>query len=395
MIRTRQHGQHSEDAGSPASMHHFGSPSGANPDVSTDYTSISHMERLLDLVLLLSNSRLPLTMEYITTQVPGYPPGRDARRQAFDRDRKILAEEGIIIKTVSLYEDRSQLGYSIENDYLDRLELTADEHLVLNMVLAVSRFQAGSYVSPSLAHLFVSMPAGDLLESIYRSIVHNHQITFQYRGIGRKVIPRMLRFVVGRWYLLSWDIDTVAWRTYRLDRIDGDVVEVPGSPSNHDIPLRGSQGGAGSDSGQDAGQDSQGGAGSDAGQNAGQDSQGGSGSDEGQNAGQDSQGHSGWADSIWMLGDDQSIKVDVLVDYPLASEVETDLGSSKVQSRDSQGVVFTLDVMDMEALYSWVLSLGDHAEILAPLEVREGMVARIESIIQDSPSPDTLGRKRQ
>ena len=375
MIRTRQHGQHSEDAGSPASMHHFGSPSGANPDVSTDYTSISHMERLLDLVLLLSNSRLPLTMEYITTQVPGYPPGRDARRQAFDRDRKILAEEGIIIKTVSLYEDRSQLGYSIENDYLDRLELTADEHLVLNMVLAVSRFQAGSYVSPSLAHLFVSMPAGDLLESIYRSIVHNHPITFQYRGIGRKVIPRMLRFVVGRWYLLSWDIDTVAWRTYRLDRIDGDVVEVPGSPSNHDIPLRGSQGGAG--------------------QNAGRNSQGGSGSDAGQNAGQDSQGHSGWADSIWMLGDDQSIKVDVLVDYPLASEVETDLGSSKVQSRDSQGVVFTLDVMDMEALYSWVLSLGDHAEILAPLEVREGMVARIESIIQDSPSPDTLGRKRQ
>ncbi len=373
MIRTRQHGQHSEDVGSPASMHHFDSPSGANPDVSTDYTSISHMERLLDLVLLLSNSRLPLTMEYITTQVPGYPPGRDARRQAFDRDRKILAEEGIIIKTVSLYEDRSQLGYSIENDYLDRLELTADEHLVLNMVLAVSRFQAGSYVSPSLAHLFVSMPAGDLLESIYRSIVHNHQITFQYRGIGRKVIPRMLRFVVGRWYLLSWDIDTVAWRTYRLDRIDGDVVEVPGSPSNHDIPLRGSQGGAG--------------------QNAGRNSQGGSGSDAGQNAGQDSQGHSGWADSIWMLGDDQSIKVDVLVDYPLASEVETDLGSSKVQSRDSQGVVFTLDVMDMEALYSWVLSLGDHAEILAPLEVREGMVARIESIIQDSPTPDTLGRK--
>ncbi len=363
MIRTRQHGQHSEDAGSPASMHHFGSPSGANPDVSTDYTSISHMERLLDLVLLLSNSRLPLTMEYITTQVPGYPPGRDARRQAFDRDRKILAEEGIIIKTVSLYEDRSQLGYSIENDYLDRLELTADEHLVLNMVLAVSRFQAGSYVSPSLAHLFVSMPAGDLLESIYRSIVHNHPITFQYRGIGRKVIPRMLRFVVGRWYLLSWDIDTVAWRTYRLDRIDGDVVEVPGSPSSYDIPLRGSQGGSGSDAGQ--------------------------------NAGRDSQGHSGWADSIWMLGDDQSIKVDVLVDYPLASEVETDLGSSKVQSRDSQGVVFTLDVMDMEALYSWVLSLGDHAEILAPLEVREGMVARIESIIQDSPSPDTLGRKRQ
>ncbi len=379
MIRTRQHGQHSEDVGSPASMHHFDSPSGANPDVSTDYTSISHMERLLDLVLLLSNSRLPLTMEYITTQVPGYPPGRDARRQAFDRDRKILAEEGIIIKTVSLYEDRSQLGYSIENDYLDRLELTADEHLVLNMVLAVSRFQAGSYVSPSLAHLFVSMPAGDLLESIYRSIVHNHPITFQYRGIGRKVIPRMLRFVVGRWYLLSWDIDTVAWRTYRLDRIDGDVVEVPGSPSNHDIPLRNSQGGAGSDAGQDAGQDSQGGAGSDA----------------GQNAGQDSQGHSGWADSIWMLGDDQSIKVDVLVDYPLASEVETDLGSSKVQSRDSQGVVFTLDVMDMEALYSWVLSLGDHAEILAPLEVREGMVARIESIIQDSPTPDTLGRKGQ
>ncbi len=362
MIRSREHGQygqHSENADSFASMRHLSSHSGGNPDTSTGYTSISHMERLLDLVLLLSNSRLPLTMEYITTQVPGYPPGRDARRQAFDRDRKILAEEGITIKTVPLYEDRSQLGYSIENDYLDRLELTADEHLVLNMVLAVSRFQAGSYVPPSLAHLFVSIPTGDLLESIYRSIVHNHLITFQYRGIGRKVIPRMLRFVSGRWYLLSWDIDTVAWRTYRLDRIDGDVVEVSDSSSDYDIFLWGSQEGAG------------------------------------RNSGQDPQGHSGWADSIWMLGDEQGIKVDVLVDYPLASEVETDLGSSKVQSRDSRGVVFTLDVMDTEALYSWVLSLGDHAEILAPLEIREGMVARIESIIQDDLSSDAPGRKRQ
>ncbi len=306
-------------------------PEDKPPEDDSASTSGSITERLLNLTLLFSNSRLPLTMEYITTQVPGYPPGRDARRQAFDRDREILAEEGITIKTVPLYEDRSQWGYRIENDYLDGLDFTADEQLVLNMVLAASRFQTGNYMSPSLGYFFVSMPAGSLLESIYRSIINGYLITFQYRGSPREVIPRMLRFVAGRWYLLSWDIDRDSWRTYRLDRIDGDVIRVPGVSSDYDIPLRTSE----------------------------------------------------WADSIWMLGDDQSVRVEVFVDYLLTSEVEADLGDGRVKSSDSRGAVFMLDVTNLEALYSWVMSLGDHAEILAPPDVREGMIGRLESIIRN------------
>ncbi len=303
------------------------------------YASSGVKERLLNLTLLLTNARMPLTMEYITTQVPGYPPGRDARRQAFDRDREILAEGGIAIKTVPLYEDHSQWGYSIENDYLDGLDFTADEHLVLNMVLAASRFQRGSYMSPSLAHFFVSMPTGNLLEQIYRSAIGNYPITFHYRGSPRKVLPRMLRFVAGRWYLLSWDLDRDAWRTYRIDRIDGDVIKTSEASSDYHIPLLESE----------------------------------------------------WADSIWTLGGSQSVRVEVLVDYPLASEIEADLGSGRVKSSDRRGVVFALDATNLEALYSWVLSLGDHAEILSPPEVREAMIERLKSIIRGNPRRDPHG----
>jgi hypothetical protein len=49
--------------------------------------------------------------------------------------------------------------------------------------------------------------------------------------------------------------------------------------------------------------------------------------------------------------------------------------------------VVRLEVTNVDALRSWVLELGDHAEVLAPGPVRAGMIAWLEAIAAGSGLP--------
>jgi len=68
-----------------------------------------------------------------------------------------------------------------------------------------------------------------------------HRASFRYEdrhGVGslRAVEPHGLVHTGARWYLVAWDVDRDDWRTFRVDRIEGEVVsgsrfaprEVPG-----------------------------------------------------------------------------------------------------------------------------------------------------------------------
>ena len=50
-------------------------------------------------------------------------------------------------------------------------------------------------------------------------------------------------------------------------------------------------------------------------------------------------------------------------------------------------VVVRLEVTNIGALRSWVLELGEHAEVLAPDDVRAAMVSWLEAIAIGSSSP--------
>ena len=52
-----------------------------------------------DLVLVLLDAPQPLTLDAIAHQVPGYPSEHAARRQAFERDKRLLRDEGIPVLT--------------------------------------------------------------------------------------------------------------------------------------------------------------------------------------------------------------------------------------------------------------------------------------------------------
>ncbi|MCL4434798.1 MAG: WYL domain-containing protein [Actinobacteria bacterium] len=308
--------------------------------VATGSGKIDRVERLIDLTLLLSNTRHPLTLQNIADQVPGYPTGIEARRQAFERDRDLLNAEGIPVSTEPLTEDPSRLGYRIkqENYFIEDPGLTPNEQVVLSMVLAAVKSQPDNsilrYSSPSFAHLVVSLPAGAGLNALYKGIVTKRPTIFSYQGKARRVMPGTLNFVKGHWYLVAWDMDKHSRRTFRLDRIEGEITFGTRLDEEHEDQ-------AGMQAGMQVGDG---------------------------------------ADFVWMMGEGEPVKVKVLVDYPMASEVELDLGMEKVIERLQGGTVFSLDVVNIEALYSWVLSMGVHAEIIDPPEVTDGLVARLRSM---------------
>ena len=68
---------------------------------------LDRLERVTDLVLVLLDTRQPLTLDAIAHQVPGYPPEHSARRQAFERDKRLLRDEGIPVLTETVAGTRA------------------------------------------------------------------------------------------------------------------------------------------------------------------------------------------------------------------------------------------------------------------------------------------------
>ena len=95
------------------------------------------LERVTDLVLVLLHTEQPLTLDGIADQVPGYPDEHAARRQAFERDKRLLRDEGIPVRTERL-PGHEQYGYLIDREafYLPDLALEPDEQVALHLAVA-------------------------------------------------------------------------------------------------------------------------------------------------------------------------------------------------------------------------------------------------------------------
>jgi predicted DNA-binding transcriptional regulator YafY len=307
---------------------------------------LDRLERVTDLLLVLLDTSHPLSLREIAHRVPGYPDTHEARRQAFERDKRLLRDEGVPV-LVEPIGGEEQLGYRVDPDayYLPDLGLEPDEQAALN--LAVAGVHLGEptgrdaleklgvsgevTVGGDVAPLVVLPPIVDLpaLPSLFEAARRHALATFGYRGETRRVDVAAIRFRRGRWYAVGHDRDRGEARTFRVDRIEG-AIEL-GEPS------------------------------------------------------------SGLADDVevdaaferepWQFGGGEAVEVDVLVDGPEAARVAEELGTHAVVERRSGGVVVRLAVTDEEALVSWVLGLLDHAEVLAPAETRTAVEARLEAMI--------------
>ena len=302
--------------------------------------TLDRLERLTDLVLVLLHTARPLTLDEIAREVPGYPDGHDARRQAFERDKRLLREDGIPVVTEAV-EGPDQYGYRIDDGafYLPDLGLLPDEQAALH--LAVAGVQLGD---PSGRDALLKLGASGLAEArpvaalvppealvpLYDALRTHAEVAFGYRGATRSVAPSGLWFREGRWYLVGWDRDRQAARTFRVDRVEGSPR--PGPPGSGTVPTT---------------------------------------FDPSEAAPEDP----------WRVGEGADDDVLLTVDAIEAPRVVEEVGEGAVEERRPDGsVVLRLGVTSADALRSWVVGLLDHAEVVGPPAARRAIVAWLEGL---------------
>lgn len=207
------------------------------------------LERLINLVIALRETRRPLTAAEIRRRVAGY--GQDdaeAFRRMFERDKADLRSLGVPVDTVPVDRWEDTLGYRIDPRRYDLpdVRLDPDELTALAVAVAATGLtdSAGSGLlklgvdagEPDAARPQRTPPLDVALDAPHRAVLMEAQlerrrVRFDYARPGRPperrtVEPHALVHRRGRWYLVGHDRDRRARRAFRLDRIAGRVTSV-------------------------------------------------------------------------------------------------------------------------------------------------------------------------
>jgi proteasome accessory factor B len=193
----------------------------------------SRVERVLNLLALMLDTRIPRTREEYVREIAGYPKQTDANRRAFERDKEILRGMGVPI-TMETIGDGNEVGYRVRpDDYcLPDLGLSADETAALRVAVSAISLGDGSghgalmklggvgdYASAPIA----SLPIAPALATLFDAFRRRAVVTFNYRAETRTLEPWGLSSKRGHWYVVGFDRDRSALRAFRADRIEGDV----------------------------------------------------------------------------------------------------------------------------------------------------------------------------
>ncbi len=181
----------------------------------------------------------------------------------------------------------------------------------------------------------MSVPTDPRLAVIFAAVAARRLIHFDYRGERRDVEPWRLDFVRGRWYVTGFDRVRAGERHFRIDRIEGAV---------------------------DAGPDG---------------------------AFERAAGTTGVRMQPWELGDEPPRRARLLVDADQAAWATHTIGPAAAQHPDGS-VELELTVTNEAAFRSFVCGFLDHAEVLAPADLRDDMIAWLGAIA--APRPPTMTR---
>ena len=314
---------------------------------------LDRLERVTDLVLVLLDTRQPLTLDAIAHQVPGYPEEHSARRQAFERDKRLLRDEGIPVLTQRL-PGNEQYGYQIDREsfYLPDLDLEPDEQVALHLAVAGvhlgdpsgrdALLKLGAAGLGDVRPIASLVPPAALIE-LFEAVRTHASAAFAYRGEDRRVAPVGLWFRFGHWYLVAWDLDRAAVRTFRVDRVDGEVVRGEAGdalvPDDVDVDVK-----------------------------------------------------AALPDEPWEVEGEDRIEMRVRVDALEARRVTEEVGEDKVVTRHDDGSVdLVLGVASFATIRSWVLGLSDHVTITGPEAFREELVAWLDALTAVPPPPAGAG----
>jgi proteasome accessory factor B len=300
------------------------------------------LERLINLVAALRAAGRPLTRDELQERVPGYPDGDDAARRAFERDKDALRNMGIPITVEPSERDNPEApeGYRIKAEQYELPDpgLDADELAALHLAVSAVRVEGGDATAAiwklggaasngQAGGPDVALAGSEHLPLLFAAVSERRPITFSYKGEQRTVDPWRLAFRGGRWYLTGRDHSRDDERQFRLDRLtqpqpagDAGAFERPADVAGTPPPP-------------------------------------------------------------WAMGEEDAAVARVLVDPDQAVWAEGFFGPRAVAERRADGsIVFELTVTNRDAFRSMVLGFLDHAEVLAPPELRAELVGWLRSL---------------
>ncbi len=318
--------------------------------------SVRKVERLVNLIALLLNTRRPLTVEEIRNTVPGYQQEDYASfKRMFERDKEELRSLGIPIERRFTDVWEVEEGYLISKDryYLPELDLTPDEMAALwiasSIVVEPGGKEDQALVKLSLgsdggadpssppwlrARLHLDSPA---LPRLLEAVAGRRRVRVRYKAAGqskdaeRTVDPYALIHRQNAWYVAGHDHLRGALRHFKLPRISSTVTfATKGGGPDFEVP----------------------------------------------------EGFSPEDRSVtepWV--GEEGIAVDVAFSPRIAWWVEQSLGlEAKGTWRDWS--VMRLTVADDEGFVSWVLGFGEDAVVRSPDRMRKAVVRRLREVVR-------------
>ena len=219
------------------------------------------IERLINLTIALLATKRYLTKSEIFNSVDGYEGTPETKERMFERDKDDLRSLGIEIEVGSfdpLFNDEA--GYKIKQEkYQFELgDISSTDVSLLS--LAAEAWQAASFGdvaqkallklrSIGIASDEISIPGsvhklndgGQDLSLITKAIAQNQILIFAYldssmKSFARRVVPIALSTRSGFWYLSGVDQEIQEIRTFRIDRIQGEVSASEG-PRDFEAPV--------------------------------------------------------------------------------------------------------------------------------------------------------------
>jgi len=303
------------------------------------------LERLINLVAALLEAERPLTIDELRFRLPGYAENDAAFRRAFERDKEALRELGVPLVTEALDPLHPGVeGYRVPKDdyYLRDPGLEADELAALHLAASAVRMEGADGVAalwklggelaeqgpaPAVASVAVAaLPGADHLAALFGAISARRPVGFDYHGRARRIDPYRLSFRNGHWYLAGLDHGAGAERSFRLDRVESEVV-ASGERGSFPPPPAAPA-----------------------------------------------------AAPPWEMGEGEPVVARLLVDVDQAGWAVGFVGADAVEERGADGsVVLAVSVTNRPAFRSFVLGFLDHAEVLGPPDLRAEMVEWLEA----------------
>lgn len=314
-------------------------------------------ERLLNLTAYLLESSRPVTPRQIQQTVPGYSESWNAFKRTFERDKQDLRETGVPIELAPTGPMEEEEGYQIpkERYYLPELELADDEVAALWLAAGLLRLPDPGSARAALLRLTGAAPAeGDranlswlvadlglaepALPRAFHAVAERKRVTFPYPSkktggsAERTLDPYGLVHRKGAWYLVGRDHDSDEVRSFRLDRMLGELrlVDPSASADQYEIP--------------------------------------------------DGFRPEAALEAPPFVQGEASIVARVRFDASTAWRVERGFPWVELDWRDDSAAEADIDVTEKSGFISWVLMFGDGAEVLSPPELRAGIRSRLEEL---------------